>query len=117
MQTINVYSIYDARAKLYTIPFFSENNETAKREFQVPINAEGMMGRYPEDYTLFCLGKYEFEGGVFDSEQTPTAVAQGVQMVEADQLPEPEAPQLPFQQHPNSNNFPLTNSPRPNGKG
>lgn len=81
MQTF-VFSIFDTKAKLYGQPFFSKNKETAIREFQVAVHGDGMMGKYPEDFTLYSVGRFKFETGEIIP-QAPESITQGIHLVDA----------------------------------
>lgn len=87
MKPENEYAIYDTRAKVYTPKFLSENAETAKRQFQIAVNGEGLMGHYPEDHTLFLVGKYDYEQGTSEDVLPHECVATGLQLVEHAPLP------------------------------
>lgn len=64
-----VCSIYDHKAKVFCVPFFSVNNETAQRDFGYAANdPKTEIGRYPTDFTLFRLGTYDDETAGFDLE-------------------------------------------------
>lgn len=89
---LEMYSIFDAKAKAYIEPFFSINDETARREFAHTINGEGAFNEFTEDYALFSLGTFDQTEGVFDI-KSPSHVANGVTL----KTVQP---------------FPMTNSPR-----
>lgn len=56
---LEIYSIFDMKAKAYLQPFFMHNGEMAQREFTNVINDPSTrFGRNPEDYQLFHLGSF-----------------------------------------------------------
>lgn len=61
MNSVGVFTIYDSKGDVYTLPSFSQNIETARREFRTQINSPdaGYLYEYAEDYTLFYLGEYD----------------------------------------------------------
>jgi len=68
---IQVYSVYDSVAELYSQPFYSHSNLTAQRLLQNAVNAEGHnYNANPEDYTLFNLGEFDDNTGVSTSKIT-----------------------------------------------
>lgn len=64
--TLGMFTIFDSKAEAYLQPFFSENAETAKREFGAAVNGEGNFAQFAEDYALFELGEFSQEFGNFD---------------------------------------------------
>lgn len=92
MSKINVYSIKDTRANADGVPFFSQNDDTAKREFAIAVNGESMMGMYPEDFDLYLEGTVDSQAirkkwCMLDSQ---VHVIKGIHLVEVDQ-------QIPFE--------------------
>jgi len=58
--TINMYSVYDSKAKAYALPWFADNHEVAIRAFSTKINRkDNELSMHPEDYTLFCVGSFD----------------------------------------------------------
>lgn len=63
---LNLYSIYDKKAKAYARPFFMQNDATATRA--VLSSLEGTdLGMFPNDYTLFCIGTFDDLNGHIES--------------------------------------------------
>ncbi len=63
---LEIFTIFDSKAKAYLQPFFSLNVETAKREFSAAVNGEGPFAQFAEDYALFSLGVFDQNEGDFD---------------------------------------------------
>lgn len=82
MDTTSIYSVYDCKAKIYTLPYYSQNAETARREFSLAINGQGMIAHYPEDFTLFEMGTFKFEGGVTKLHSPPISICKGIELVD-----------------------------------
>ncbi len=60
----HLFTVYDSAAGLYLDPFVAPSIEFAIREFRNIVNKEGhQFNLYPEDYTLFHIGKFHPEGG------------------------------------------------------
>jgi hypothetical protein len=63
---VNAYSIYDSAAGAYNTPFFMHNDAMAIRAFQDNANDnESMISKHPSQFTLFKVGEYNDEDGVF----------------------------------------------------
>lgn len=55
-----IFTVYDSKAEVYTLPFFLSNQQMAQRTFKNWINdPQHTFGRNPEDYTLFHIGEYD----------------------------------------------------------
>ncbi len=66
---LNSYSIYDTASGLYSRPFFTPSDAEAIRSFSdIVQDAEHPIGRHPEDYTLFRLGRFDDTTGAIDNE-------------------------------------------------
>lgn len=62
------YAIYDSKARVYTVPFFCQNDEVAGRNFASAVNDHNtQFGKYPEDFSLHCIGSYDDELGELKS--------------------------------------------------
>ncbi|AXH75651.1 MAG: nonstructural protein [Microviridae sp.] len=61
-----VLSVYDSKAKAFAQPFFTANREIALRAFAAAVNdRELLVGKFPQDYTLYLLGEFDDElGGI-----------------------------------------------------
>ena len=57
-----IYSIYDSKAEVHTLPFFQPREAQAIRQFSDWCNdPKHTFGLHPEDYTLFYSGEYDDE--------------------------------------------------------
>lgn len=80
MDKARAYTIYDSKAKAYMEPFYSLNDETATRRFSNDVNhAEGLFSKFPEDFSLFHSGEFDYETGI-NSEQTPVHVCNAIRL-------------------------------------
>lgn len=72
---LNIYVIFDAKAKLYNTPFYQLNNAVAHRTAESLVSDPTTdIARNPEDFTLFCLGSYDDNTAEFDLLATPEAI-------------------------------------------
>lgn len=64
MMRLNVYSVFDAKAKAFITPFFMPNDAVAERAFRQAVNdPTHEFSKAAEDYTLFCIGEWSMESG------------------------------------------------------
>ncbi|AXH76875.1 MAG: nonstructural protein [Microviridae sp.] len=62
-----VMSVYDHKAAMFCQPFFVGNEQVGMRAFVGAIeNKDGDVGRFPQDFELYVLGKFDDETGRFD---------------------------------------------------
>lgn len=61
-----VFSIYDSKADAFLTPMFFRNRGVALRSFMSAVQDEGSdFHRYASDYTLFEIGTWDDDKGVF----------------------------------------------------
>lgn len=103
--TQSIFTIYDAKAKIYERPFFDHNPETAKRQFGDLVNNEtngNPYHKYPQDFSLFYWGEFDCMGTPFwNLLEAPTHICNAIDLKE-----------VPAQ----STLFPMTNSPTQHGE-
>lgn len=67
-----VFSVYDSKAKLFSTPFYSHNDQTAERDFARAVNDPNTdLYKFSEDYSLMELGQFDDETGSFDLHVAP----------------------------------------------
>lgn len=72
---IKAYSVHDVCADAYGTPFFSMSDPVAARSFlQIADDPQSTIFRTPTDYTLYRIGYFDDESGLFVSEPTPVFV-------------------------------------------
>lgn len=65
---MNIFTIFDTKAKAYLQPFFSRNKATALREVTQVVNTpDHSFNIHCEDYGLFQLGEYDEKTGKIES--------------------------------------------------
>nr|QJB21640.1 MAG: nonstructural protein [Microvirus sp.] len=64
---LDIFSVFDAKAKTFCTPFFSSNISTATRAFAHAANDKTTdIGRYPSDFTLYHIGTFNDSDCEFD---------------------------------------------------
>lgn len=67
-----VLSVFDAKAKIYSQPFFASNLEVALRSWKhMCNNPETDVCRFPADFHLCELGTFDVLSGVFEMREFP----------------------------------------------
>lgn len=65
---MNIYTIYDEKAKAYLLPFFMQNDAMAKRVFAECANdPTHMFCKHSSDYFLHRIGTYDDQTATIDS--------------------------------------------------
>ena len=73
----NLFSIYDSKTKEYSPPFIAPTKGAAVRMFlEVVMDGTSLVGKYPEDYTLYCIGWWDNGSAVIES-VSPEHVVKG----------------------------------------
>lgn len=63
---LRIYAIYDSAAAVYMRPFYCTTDKEAQRAFaDLAKDSTHSVGRHPNDYTLFKLGTYDDNTGMF----------------------------------------------------
>lgn len=83
-----IFSMYDVKAKVYTFPMFFHRGTEMMREFEDWCNDKSMVvGRHPEDYTLFEIGTFDQETCAILLHESKVHVASGIECVRSDLIP------------------------------
>ena len=68
----NAYSIKDAKANVFSAPFFSINDKTAQRSFEQAQNDPNTtINKNPEDFSLYRLAQFNDQSGELTTEKQP----------------------------------------------
>lgn len=69
MQKFNFYSIFDVKAQTYGAPFTALNDSLALRVVAEIVTYSGNTDykRYPQDFSIFCLGDFVDNTGAIGS--------------------------------------------------
>lgn len=69
---LKAYSVRDAKAEAYNLPFFKHMHGEAEREFtKLARDPQSQVNQFPEDYDLYYVGNYDLQTGVFKALDTP----------------------------------------------
>ena len=69
---INMYSVYDKKALVYSQPFTAINDEVAQRIMKNCVdNPEHNYGLNPEDYQLLRIGEFDDQEGAITPDEKP----------------------------------------------
>ena len=80
---IKVYSVYDNAAGAYLPPFTQQNDAMAIRIVQGMVNdGRSIFSQSPADFSVFYLGEYDDENGMFTQDAPPKMLAGCLSLVE-----------------------------------
>lgn len=87
--TLELFSVFDAKADAFAQPFFSQSKGTAIRAFATECrNPASGLHQHAEDYTLFHLGTFDQANGLLEPLQAPIHLAHALQYANSEPLPE-----------------------------
>ncbi len=71
MFSFMVFAVFDSKVGAYLLPFFSRNRAVALRSFTTAVqDVNSDFHRYAADYTLFEIGVWEPEKGIYTPHET-----------------------------------------------
>lgn len=80
---IKVFSILDAKAQVFSNPWYAPTVAYAIRSFEALANDPGtLIGKHPEDFSLYQLGDFDDGFGKFADEE-PRQIATALSLVKA----------------------------------
>jgi hypothetical protein len=81
---INLYAVFDLKARAYMQAFQSQNDHMAIRGFsEACFNPEVPFSKYPKDYSLYKVGEYDDQTGTFKNEEpAPVPVISAVNAIQ-----------------------------------
>lgn len=67
---LNAYSLYDVKALTFSPPFYcSAHGQAVRMVMDLANDPNTMVGRHPEDFTLFCIGMFnDATGGLLPAD-------------------------------------------------
>ncbi len=66
MFSFMVFAVFDSKVGAFLLPFFSRNRAVVLRSFTTACQDQGSdFNRYAGDYTLFEIGEWEPEKGIY----------------------------------------------------
>lgn len=81
--TVQLFTVYDAAARMYLEPFHAKTVEFALRQFRSTVEqGEHMFAKYPEDYTLFLVGEFDCETAILTPLAAPQSLGNALQFVD-----------------------------------
>lgn len=79
---LKIYSVYDAKLEAYMQPFFMQTRGQALRAFTDTCNdTNTQFSKHPEDFTLFELGEYDDESGLFTNLEAKISLGTALELV------------------------------------
>ena len=79
MKNSKIYTILDTVSEEHSTPFYSKNDDTAKRDFYNVIdNPETLYGATPKDFKLYRLGSWNNETGFIRALKLPEFIAEAI---------------------------------------
>lgn len=58
-----MFGIYDLKGEYFFAPFFERSEETAIRVLSVQFAEDSFLAKYPEDFVLYKLAKFDAQSG------------------------------------------------------
>jgi hypothetical protein len=73
---LQIFCVFDSKARNYGMPFFTQNRGTAIRGIQLQLQQDGnsMLAKYPSDFDLFHVGNFDDESGLFTCPETSNPI-------------------------------------------
>lgn len=79
---LKIFSIYDEKACVYNTPQYLAHKGEAIRMLQTTVdNKDSMLNKYPEDYSLYCLGTFDDNKGAFRGYSNPELVVRASELI------------------------------------
>lgn len=77
-----MFSIFDAKVKVYNVPFYGRHSGEAIRSVQNLLSDENTScAKYPEDFYLYEIGSYDDETGVLTTLDAPMIVTKCIDLM------------------------------------
>lgn len=74
---VNMYSLYDTKAKAFLQPFFTANTDLALRMVETSMNeGKQVFCKHPEDFSLWFVATFDDLTGQMDTDGKPVLVTQ-----------------------------------------
>lgn len=82
MFNMNIYSIRDDKAEMFSNPMYQRNNAVAIRTFeQACQDPESQFRANPEDYSLWHVGEWHAETGIITPLESPTRLISALELL------------------------------------
>jgi hypothetical protein len=84
----NAYSIKDAKANVFSAPFFSINDQVALRSFQQAQNDPNTtINQNPQDFSLYRLATFDDQSGELHPEKQPYYLSTASTALDKEEIP------------------------------
>ena len=84
----NAYSIKDAKANVFSAPFFQLNDQVAQRSFEQASNdANTTIHQNPQDFSLYRLAQFDDQSGELHAEKQPYYLSTATNTPAAEETP------------------------------
>lgn len=80
------YSIYDIKAKKYSLPFYTESEDVAKRIVAASAVEGSMLKMFPSDFILYDVGFFDDESADYFTDSDPVKVCTVNDLIGGDNL-------------------------------
>lgn len=88
-----MFSIYDTKAEVYSLPQMFQSAGVAIRSFTDAVNTpDTSFAMHPEDYTLFEIGEFDDQNTSIKMLKTPHSLAIGIELVKNNRPLVPTSP-------------------------
>lgn len=75
---MKIYSVYDIKAAVYSLPVFMRNDDVAIRDFSSVVNEPGTaFNQHPSDYVIYRMGEFDENMGI-TTLSTPHPVCEAI---------------------------------------
>lgn len=79
---VKAYSVFDVKAANYAAPFFTFNDQTAIRILTDAVaDPSTVICQHPEDYSLYWVGTFDEDTGIFAPVEHPHVVCTAASVV------------------------------------
>lgn len=79
----SIFTIYDEKSESYSPPFFMATKGLAIRAFTETANGgETSIAKHPEDFTLYDLGDWDDQNGLFHQPDNPKPIIKAIETKE-----------------------------------
>lgn len=66
-----VFSIYDTKAEIHSLPYYAPNVSAGQRSFKAVVLQDDRIRGFPDDFKLYMLGEFDDANGTITMEARP----------------------------------------------
>lgn len=79
---LQIFSIFDEKAQAYNSPQYLQHKGEAIRMLQTTMdNKDSMLSKYPQDFSLYCIGDYDDNLGKISGKIEPELVIRATELL------------------------------------